>query len=210
MSDDAFTEMQHAAIKDILLGWSDLSRGDISIICANWRTPGQIETMDGTPHARFWRSMVQIGWAEQLYSLIDPETVPFDPVSFRLTDEGHAYLPRFLLFYDLLNMGACTPAKDQEHFQWVLAQREKEQRNKPWIPDPRRLVFALIAILSGLWLAYRGANLYLCFFLVTYSGTVALLMHADIFKGTFGKMLRGVAGVNAVFLSITVIPLLFH
>jgi hypothetical protein len=211
MSDDAhFTEKQHAALKDILVGWSDLSRGDISIICENWRKPGEVWTTGGTPHARFWRNLVYLGWAEPLYSLIDPATVPVEPLSFRLTDEGHHYLPRFLLFYDLLHMGACTPAVDKAAFLKRQGQTAQPAERKEWLPSRRRLIPALAMVLAGLWLTYRGANPLLCFFLLTYSGVAALLLHADIFKGSCGKILRGVASLNALFLAGSILPLLFH
>lgn len=211
MSDDAqFTETQHAALKDILVGWGDLSRGDISIICANWRQPGQIETVGGTPHARFWQNLVQVGWAERLYSMIDPETVPFEPLSFRLTDEGHMYLPRFLLFYDLLNMGACTPAVDKETLLAKQRRRISSENEQEWLPNPRRLIVVSIFIAAALWLAYRGGNPLLCFFLITYSAVVALLMNPAIFKARFDKFFHCVAGLNALFLACSTFPLLFH
>jgi hypothetical protein len=121
----AWSQQQQDAMKSILANWHKLSRGDISTICVQFRKPGEIMTVDGTPHATFWQNLVKIGWAEGRYTLVDPSEVPYGPLQFRLTYEGIGNLPRFLIAYDLLNMGACTPSSDihPEHAEESLALR---------------------------------------------------------------------------------------
>lgn len=109
---ETWSDQQRAAMKSILLSWHELSRGDISIICANIREPGMVMTVRGTPHAHFWANLVAIGWAEQLYSPIDPEDFAEEPLAYRLLPDARFQLSHFLVFYDLLNMGACTPESD--------------------------------------------------------------------------------------------------
>ena len=105
-----WTAAQKEAVKAVLLDWHNLSLGDISVICAMLREPGAIQTIGDTPPARFWSNMVTMHWAEKLYSIIDPESVDHEPLSFALTEEGQANLPYCLIHYDLLNMGAATPS----------------------------------------------------------------------------------------------------
>lgn len=127
---EPWTERQHAAMRAILLLWHELSRGDIDIICRCVPEPSAtVLTVRGAPHARFWQELVEIGWAEQLYSPIDPHGYDREPLAFRLEPGAERPLSHFLVFYDLLNMGACTPAPDAEalraNYQDLNASRAK-------------------------------------------------------------------------------------
>lgn len=97
------------AMREILLLWGDLSLGDVSVLCACWRGGGAVGTLAGSSHAEVWRQLCVLGWAELLYSPIDCEEIGIDMRTYRLTDAGDTELPRFLIWYDLLNMGPCTP-----------------------------------------------------------------------------------------------------
>lgn len=105
-----WTSKEDAAIRNILLEWHKLSLGDISIICASVQPQAAIITVEGSAHSKFWYNLVNLRWAEKLYSTVDPWITSLEILEFRLTDVGQDRLPHFLVFYDLFQMGACTPA----------------------------------------------------------------------------------------------------
>ena len=115
--DDAepWTELQLTAMRSILLNWGSLSGGDISVVTECIRNPTAMAlTVRGSAHAGLWQELTNIGWAEQLYSPIDPYDHDLEPLSFRLTPGGERPLSHFLVYYDLLNMGSCTPSADTQ------------------------------------------------------------------------------------------------
>jgi hypothetical protein len=201
----ALSEQQQAAIRNIRTGWGDLSLGDVSIICAVLREPGDVMTCEGTAHARFWQNLVRLGWAEKLYSPIDPETVPIEMLSFKLNEEGHASLPHFLIFYDLLNMGACAPAARSA----VAPAPPPPPTEEPVFRWPRAVAIGA-PVLAALIVAMRPGGGPFAFFLFTYSGMVALLTQPARADDAPGRAIRGVAGVNALFLGISTLPLLLR
>ena len=123
-----WTEQQLAAMRAILFNWCNLSRGDISIVIQCIRNPTAMAlTMRGSPHADLWHELTNIGWAEQLYSPIDPYDHDPEPLSFRLTPGASLPFSYFLVFYDLLNMGACTPSDDTDGVEVCY----RDARNAP-------------------------------------------------------------------------------
>ena len=110
---EPWNDHQLTAMRSILLHWGSLSRGDISIVVECIRNPSAMAlTVRGSGHARLWQELTTIGWADQLYSPIDPYEHDPEPLSFRLAPGAERPLSCFLVYYDLLNMGACTPIGD--------------------------------------------------------------------------------------------------
>jgi hypothetical protein len=193
-------EERDIAIRDVLLGWGDPSRGDVSVICAILRERGgTILTSTGSAQACFWQNMLALGYAEKVYSPIDPANELIETLAFRPTDKGMYNLPHFLIYYDLLNMGACTPASPATELS--LPERRFAPPLQFW-----HMTVAGIFTLSGLYLASRGPNyLPLAFFLVTYSSVVTLLLRT---RDIDGRTIRIIVSVNAAFLGVcTLIPL---
>lgn len=126
---EPWSDHQLTAMRSILLDWGNLSLGDISIVTQCIRNPAAMcLTVRGSAHARFWQEIVSIGWAEHLYSPIDPYDHDPEPLAFRLTQGGERPLSHFLVFYDLLNMGACTPAIDTQATQTACFECIKAQK----------------------------------------------------------------------------------
>ena len=196
----AWSSIQQQAMKDVLCGWRHLSRGDISIICANLRKPGEIWTIAESAHAKFWDNLVRIGWAEMLYHPIDPELSPVEHRSYRLTTGGLDQLRRFLVHYDLLNMGACTPTVDREE---NLARTAAPKR---LLLRSSGLMVAACIALAAVILGIVGAGAIWSLSLFAYATFVGLLTMVTDLAGFPSKALRGIiAGTGAV----TVVSLLF-
>lgn len=147
-----WTSKEESAIRNILLEWHELSLGDISIICASVQPQASIMTVAGSAHSKFWYSLVELQWAEKLYSTVDPWLTPVEILEFRLTDVGQDRLPRFLIFYDLLQMGACTPAAvDTEYI--------RKRNPKTFLQDRLGGVFlALICMIFTIFIAKNDAD----------------------------------------------------
>ena len=152
--DDAepWTEQQLAAMRSILLNWGSLSRGDISIVTQCIRNPAAMAlTVRGSPHAGLWGELTNIGWAEQLSSPIDPYDHDPEPLSFRLTPGGERPLSHFLVYYDLLNMGACTPSADMQAVKMGCLDASKTQRAQT-LPSAIRQAPTLTNARFAVWL----------------------------------------------------------
>jgi hypothetical protein len=196
----AWSAKQQEAMKNVLCDWRYLSRGDISIICANLRQPGEIWTSAESAHAKFWDNLVRIGWAEMLYHPIDPELAPVEHRSYRLTMGGLDQLPRFLVHYDLLNMGACTPAIDREK---NLARTAAPKR---LLLRSSGLMIAACIALGAVILGIVGAGAIWSLSLFAYATLVGLLTRVADLAGLPSKALQGIiVGSGAVM----VISLLF-
>lgn len=192
-----YTEDQHAAMGEILTGWKYLRYSEIDLLCTAYRTLGEVLTVEGSANASLWHNLVKIGWAEMTYSPIDPADVPFEPLSFRLNDSGRDTLPHFLVFYDLLNMGECTPTS-------------RLWRPEPAPTQPQTLSFRATDIVLaccfsavGLLFAFLGWDMMFCAFLLTYGAVTALLLGTRKFTGVPERVVRGMAGANAAFLAIS-------
>jgi hypothetical protein len=149
------TDQNLTPMRNILLGWSNLSRGDISIICLAIRNPHPVQTVGGTAQALFWHNVVALGWAEQLYSIIDPADVDFEPLSFALTGEGVYRLARFLVSFDLLNMGVCSPAADFKRPQTTSARTDRTpSARRPFMRLWLAIIVIQISILCGMLIRF--------------------------------------------------------
>lgn len=134
-----WSDQQLAAMRPILLDWGCLSRGDISIVTQCIRNPTAMAlTARGSAHGKLWHQLVSIGWAEQLYSPIDPYDHDLETLAFRLLPGGDRPLSHFLVYYDLLNMGACTPAEHAQALRAGYLASDKAQKNGPPPSELRR------------------------------------------------------------------------
>jgi len=149
---EPWTEWQISAMRSILLNWGSLSRGDIAIVTECIRNPAAMAlTVRGSPHAGLWHELTKIGWAEQLYSPIDPYEHDPEPLSFRLTSGGERPLSHFLVYYDLLNMGACTPTADAQALKMGYLDASKTQKAQT-PPSVIRQALTLTNARFAMWL----------------------------------------------------------
>jgi hypothetical protein len=104
-----WNEQQRQAVREILItDWAKLSEGDLSIILLALQTreePTSVVVMDGTAHAKFWRHMVTLKWAEEVN--LDPEILEIGASLhvFQLNEFGRITLPEFIRNYDLMSVG---------------------------------------------------------------------------------------------------------
>jgi hypothetical protein len=148
-----WSDQQLAAMRSILTTWHCLSRGDILIVTQCVREPAAVAlTVRGSAHARLWQEFVRIGWADYLYSPIDPYEHDPEPLAFRLTPGGERPLSHFLVYYDLLNMGACTPAIDRGSRMAAYLDTSKFAKEKPRAQGRQRSAVSIdVRFVLRLW-----------------------------------------------------------
>jgi len=93
----AWSDEDDDAIRNILVNWDKLSRGDIHVLYSVIKQPGaQMATVPGSANCIMWENFVRLGWAK-------PKEIPVPAPAkvFEVTTEGLGYLPRFIQQYDL-------------------------------------------------------------------------------------------------------------
>lgn len=183
-------DAKDAVIREILLGWGDLSPGDVSLILQMIKDPpGYVETTSGSSLSSFWTSLMKLDWAEKVRSPLADIPLPVKTLCFRLTDLGIARLSRFLIFYDLVNMGASIA------YRPVSTQLP---------PTPRMFLRSIGLLIAGLMafaailLALLGAGWIVSMFVFSYAVVIAALTRVWRLDGTLQRGLTAVVAVNVV------------
>lgn len=106
MHPNDFQEPQYEATRDILVdAWPGLSEGDLSLVLACKKAGEGFITSEDAPLDRFLRQLRVLGWVEH-DSLLPLEEFPDLPLrSYRMTEDGRAFLPEFIRFYRLMDVG---------------------------------------------------------------------------------------------------------
>lgn len=119
-----WSDAELEAIRNLLLIWTRLSPGDISIIQVALKQAGAFAaTVEGCAHCHFWENLVRLGWAKREAPPADlPDMIP-RPAFFTLTAKGRDLLPSFFAQFKLRPGTFYTPparARDPAWFDRAL------------------------------------------------------------------------------------------
>ena len=98
------------AQRNILLGWDDLSPGDVSVIRTMMTTGSTAMTIRDSPHGRFWAQAVRLGWAVEGIMPPDLARSLSNCGVFRPTTDGRTVLARFVDHWKLFDKSAFNHA----------------------------------------------------------------------------------------------------
>lgn len=107
--------------RDILVNWTKMSLGDVSIIKGVIENEGSSAlTTPGSPHWLFWTLLVKLECAVEVLPLQEITAFPMPVAVFRLTEIGQEWVPGFIDFRKLFELTAYN---------------EAPKGNKPPIPE---------------------------------------------------------------------------
>jgi hypothetical protein len=113
---------QTTAVRSLLVdGWPSLSRGDRSVIMQVLHEPESVATaVDRTPHSNFWETMLKLGWANEVQSII-PAVGSIRAFSFN--GDG---LQLFPSFYERFELASVVVQEEQPEIRAMLEQHFAE------------------------------------------------------------------------------------